>query len=87
MPAKRTPKPLPPPAPTPLSGKLGTIAALLQRLDGASIAQLVEATGWQSHSVRGAMAGALKKRGFTVASEKLDGVRVYRLPPAVEANP
>jgi hypothetical protein len=39
---------------------------------------MVEATGWQPHSVRGAMAGALKKRGLTTTSEKLDGARRYR---------
>ena len=43
-----------------------------------SIAEMVEATGWQQHSVRGAMAGALKKRGLTITSEKVDGTRRYR---------
>jgi len=36
------------------------------------------ATGWQQHSVRGAMAGALRKRGLIISSEKTDGVRRYR---------
>jgi len=42
---------------------------------------VVEATGWQPHTVRGALAGALKKRlGLTIVSEKLEGRgRVYRL--------
>ena len=35
---------------------------MLRRSDGATIAQIVEATGWQPHTVRGAFAGALKKR-------------------------
>jgi hypothetical protein len=39
---------------------------------------MVEATGWQQHSVRGALAGALKKRGLAITSEKVDGVRRYR---------
>ena len=48
---------------------------------GATIAEIVEATGWQPHAVRGAFAGALKKRfGLTVTSEKLEGRgRVYRI--------
>ena len=47
---------------------------MLRRQDGATIAQIVEATGWQPHTVRGALAGALKKRlGLDVASEKVEG--------------
>jgi hypothetical protein len=39
---------------------------------------MVEATGWQQHSVRGAMAGTLKKkRGLAITSEKVEGVRRY----------
>ena len=58
--------------------KLDQIEALLRRENGASIAEMIEATGWQQHSVRGAMAGALKKRGLTITSEKVDGTRRYR---------
>jgi hypothetical protein len=54
--------------------------ALLQRQDGATIAQMMKATGWQAHSVRGAMSGAIKKRlGLTVTSTKLGASRIYRL--------
>ena len=35
------------------------------------------ATGWQQHSVRGAIAGALKKRGLIITSDKSDGTRRY----------
>ena len=61
--------------------KLSELEALLRRAEGATIAQLVSALGWQSHSVRGAMSGSLrKKRGITVASEKGEGEeRVYRI--------
>ena len=54
---------------------------MLQRSEGATIAEVVEATGWQPHTVRGALAGALKKRlGLTIASEKVENRgRVYRL--------
>jgi hypothetical protein len=68
------------PAAKPAS-KLGRLEAMLRRPDGATIEQLSKALGWQAHSVRGAMSGALKKRqGLSVASEKReDGTRVYRI--------
>ena len=61
--------------------KQAQLIALLRRKQGATIAQIVEATGWQPHTVRGAFAGALKKRlGLIVTSEKVErGTRVYRL--------
>lgn len=58
--------------------KLDQVEALLLRDHGASIAEIIAATGWQQHSVRGAMAGALKKkRGLLITSDKIDGVRRY----------
>jgi hypothetical protein len=39
---------------------------------------MTSATGWQTHSVRGALAGALKRRGLVITSEKVDGIRRYR---------
>ena len=69
-------------APTPREGtKQATMIAMLQRKNGATIAEIIEATGWQQHTVRGAFAGALKKKlGLTIVSEKLDGRgRVYRI--------
>lgn len=59
--------------------KLDTLEKLLYRQNGASIADMTKATGWQTHSVRGAMAGALKKRGHKITSEKQDGIRRYRI--------
>lgn len=58
--------------------RLDQLQTLLAGTDGASIAEMTTATGWQPHSVRGAMAGALKKRGLVITSEKIDGVRRYR---------
>jgi hypothetical protein len=57
------------------------MVAMLKRAEGATIAQVVEATGWQQHTVRGALAGALKKRlGLTVTSEKVEARgRVYHI--------
>lgn len=61
-------------------GKLGEIAALLRRPEGATVEQMIAATGWQAHSVRGAMSGALKKKlGLTIASEKTEAGRIYRI--------
>ncbi len=57
--------------------RLDQLQALLSRESGASIVEMVETTGWQQHSVRGAMAGALKKRGLTITSQKIDGTRRY----------
>jgi hypothetical protein len=42
--------------------KLAKTLELMQRPDGATIEELAKATGWQKHSVRGAIAGAIKKR-------------------------
>ena len=76
-----------PSAPKPLGGKLAAMATLLSRPEGATLVQLTEATGWQTHSVRGALAGALKKHGYVATSSKADGVRTYRLPSAIEVQP
>ena len=59
--------------------KLDQIIALLSRPDGASLAELVAATGWQAHSVRGALAGSLKRKGHAIVSEKVDGEHRYRI--------
>jgi len=58
--------------------KLDTLENLLKRKNGAAIADMMKATGWQQHSVRGAIAGALKKRGLIITSQKVDDVRRYR---------
>lgn len=77
-----------PPAPAPRSranSKQAQVIALLQRPEGATIAQLCQATGWQPHTVRGTFAGVLKRKlGLSLHSEKTPGgARVYRL--ALEA--
>lgn len=60
--------------------KLAILVALLSREEGATVEEMVAATGWQAHSVRGVMSGALaKKFGLQIASEKVEGRgRVYR---------
>jgi len=69
----------------PASGKQTkqqTCLDLLGRREGATIEELEQATGWQKHSVRGFLAGAVKKKlGLTLISEKPDaGPRRYRIP-------
>ena len=60
--------------------KTATVVALLQRKNGATLAEIQEKMGWQAHTVRGFMAGALKKAGHTVESFKSDkGERTYRI--------
>ncbi|WP_310645262.1 DUF3489 domain-containing protein [Limnohabitans sp.] len=63
------------------NSKQAQMIELLKRPDGATLTQLVQATGWQSHTVRGAMAGSLKKKlGLTIISEKATGQeRTYRI--------
>jgi hypothetical protein len=61
--------------------KQALLIAMLQRPDGATMAEIIAATGWQAHSARGAMSGALgKKLGLAVVSAKEDARgRVYRI--------
>lgn len=62
------------------SSKLGTVVAMLRQKGGTTIDAMCKATGWQSHSVRGALSGAIGKRlGLNVQSIKTDGVRTYRI--------
>jgi hypothetical protein len=60
--------------------KQAAMIALLKRSEGATLAQLIEVTSWQSHSVRGALALMKRHVGTAVTSEKSEGVRTYRLP-------
>ena len=66
--------------------KLSNMIALMRRQEGATIEQLTKETGWQRHSVRGAMSGTIKKKlGLIIASSKVDGVRAYRIATAGSA--
>jgi len=57
--------------------KLDLLVAHLKAPGGATLAELSEATGWQPDSVRGALAGALRRKGHVIRSEKENGVRSY----------
>lgn len=60
--------------------KSSQIIELLARASGASIREMMKVTSWQAHSVRGFMAGSLKKRGKSVTSSvENGGERRYRL--------
>lgn len=63
------------------NSKQATVIGMLKRPEGATITQIMEATGWQAHTVRGTFAGAFKKKlGLDITSTKDIGAdRVYRI--------
>jgi predicted HTH transcriptional regulator len=63
------------------NSKQAQLIEMLKNPDGATIEEIVKKFGWQAHTVRGAIAGALKKKlGFKVESEKVENRgRVYRI--------
>jgi len=90
-PAKKAPKPPRAKAPKPAKRESGApregskkaeVVAMLQRKNGATISEIMEKMGWQAHTVRGFMAGALKGAGYEVESFKPEGgERTYRINP------
>ena len=86
--AKPKPEPvqMPDAAAKPAAIRAGTkqaqIIAMIQRPEGATIAEIVAATSWQAHTARGAISGALKKKlGLPITAEKVEGRgTVYKLP-------
>ena|SRR5437588_9029144 len=85
---RKTAKPAPRKRPAPASSKLAArpdtkharIIAMLRAPVGASIAAIMAATDWQQHSVRGFLAGVVRKKlGLNLVSEQTDKGRVYRI--------
>ena len=65
-------------APHPRVTKSAIVLNLLQREDGATLAELIEATGWLPHTIRAALTG-LRKKGHTIERGSRDGVTFYRV--------
>ena len=68
--------------------KQALVVKMLQRPEGVTLAQLMDATGWQAHTLRGTFAGALKKKlGLLISSHKpQQGERIYRVAGRVDAQ-
>jgi hypothetical protein len=78
--AKKTAKPAKAESGPREGSKTAQVVAMLQRRNGATLAEIMEKMGWQKHTVRGFMAGAMKKAGYTVESFKPEGgERTYRI--------
>ena len=65
--------------------KQGQLVEMLGRPDGATIEEITAATSWLPHSARAMLTG-LRKKGFAISSEKVDGVRRYRVSRAEAAQ-
>jgi hypothetical protein len=60
--------------------KTAQVVGLLQRKNGATLSEIMDKMGWQKHTVRGFMAGTMKKAGYNVESFKPEGgERTYRI--------
>lgn len=60
--------------------KLALVVEMLRTKRGVSADEMAKATGWQRHTVRGAIAGAIKRKlGLKVATEDRNGIRIYRI--------
>jgi hypothetical protein len=60
--------------------KQAKLIDLMKRPEGATVEQIAKATGWQQHTIRGAISGALKKKlGLKVEATKVEGGTVYRI--------
>jgi hypothetical protein len=58
--------------------KIDKVIALLRREDGATLAEMIEATGWLAHTTRAALTG-LRKKGHVLEKSKRDDATCYRI--------
>ena len=78
--AKKVPTGEPRPKGTRAGSKTAQVVAMLQRKNGATLAEIMDKMGWQRHTVRGFMAGAMKKAGYAIESFTSEtGERTYRI--------
>ncbi len=68
-----------PPAPAPRTNKIASVLALLGRDEGATLSELITATGWLPHTTRAALTG-LRKKGHVLARSKREGATCDLLP-------
>ena len=67
--------------------KQANVLSMLRSPTGATIAAMMQATGWRQHSVRGFLAGVVRKRlKLKLTSKKVDGTRVYQIAGGADAK-
>lgn len=67
------PEKIVPPAPAPVENKKDRVIALLRRDCGATLSEIIEASGWLPHSARAVLTG-LRKKGYSIEKLRTDGV-------------
>lgn len=71
---------------TPATSKISQVIAHLERPGGATLAELVEATGWLPHTARAALTGLRKKRHVITKGDR-DGVTAYQITKTADHEP
>lgn len=77
-PAKTTTTPATTDSPHPRPSKMEAVIALLRRSEGATLGEIIEATGWQPHSARAVLTG-LRKKGHMLEKTRREDMTCYRI--------